>query len=389
MIYKRGKWYWMDIMVNEVRYREPLKTKNWQEAKSKEKDRLLEVAQGKTGMRGPTAKQTFEAAADGYIEDRGLRSAEKSCRTDKERSQPLRKSFGNLPLKKITANGIAEYQKNRKDAGLSGRTINLEVGLLRRILKKNKQWARIADEVQMLPEHPKEARVLTTQEKAKLMETAAGRPEWQVARCAATLALNTTMRSCEIRGLRWKDIDWRNLTLSIRRLSTKTNAGVRTLPLNADALTALLELQERAEKLKTDSPEHYVLPSCEHGNLDATKPMKNWRTAWRRLCKEAGLDGLRFHDLRHHAITELAENGLSDQTIMSIAGHVSREMLNHYSHIRLDAKRKALDSLQTTTSATSVTSQSASQNEKPAEAGSPSDSFEMGPTGLEPMTSCV
>ena len=39
--------------------------------------------------------------------------------------------------------------------------------------------------------------------------------------------------------------------------------------------------------------------------------------------------------------------GLSDQTIMSIAGHVSREMLDHYSHIRLMAKRKALEALET------------------------------------------
>ncbi len=75
--------------------------------------------------------------------------------------------------------------------------------------------------------------------------------------------------------------------------------------------------------------------------------MKGWRTAWQSLTKEAGLAGLRFHDLRHQAITELCENGLSDMTIMGIAGHVSREMLQHYSHIRLEAKRKALDGLET------------------------------------------
>ena len=56
-------------------------------------------------------------------------------------------------------------------------------------------------------------------------------------------------------------------------------------------------------------------------------------------------DGFRFHDLRHQAITELAESKASDSTIMSIAGHVSRKMLAHYSHVRLDAKRNALDAL--------------------------------------------
>jgi Phage integrase family len=55
--------------------------------------------------------------------------------------------------------------------------------------------------------------------------------------------------------------------------------------------------------------------------------------------------GLRFHDLRHHAITELAESSASEQTIMSIAGHVSARMLAHYSHVRLEAKRSALAAL--------------------------------------------
>jgi hypothetical protein len=59
------------------------------------------------------------------------------------------------------------------------------------------------------------------------------------------------------------------------------------------------------------------------------------------------LAGLRFHDLRHTAITKLAESQASDQTIMAIAGHVSQQMLEHYSHIRMAAKRVALDSIST------------------------------------------
>jgi hypothetical protein len=58
---------------------------------------------------------------------------------------------------------------------------------------------------------------------------------------------------------------------------------------------------------------------------------------------------------------------------MSIAGHVSRQMLDHYSHIRMDAKRKALQALETVVATPAitpaVTSQSTSQDVKPAEAG--------------------
>jgi integrase len=59
----------------------------------------------------------------------------------------------------------------------------------------------------------------------------------------------------------------------------------------------------------------------------------------------AGLKGLRFHDLRHQCITELLEGGAPEAAVLSIAGHVSRKMMEHYSHIRTEAKRKAVDGL--------------------------------------------
>jgi integrase len=83
--------------------------------------------------------------------------------------------------------------------------------------------------------------------------------------------------------------------------------------------------------------------------FDPTRHLNSWRSAWRTLTKKAGLPGFRFHDLRHCAITQLAENGTSDSTIMAIAGHVSRRMLERYSHVRMEAKRKALEALAVST----------------------------------------
>ena len=343
----------MHDVVNGVRYRLPLKDSagskiiNWQEALRREKEILADIQAGKFGGAGPIARQTFNVAADSYIQERGLHSAEKTRRTDKERSKALRKSFGERALRRITVDMIVRYQFTRKAEGVSGRTINLEVGLLRRILKRNKQWARLGDDVKMLPEKPKPARVLTPEEKARLLETAALKPDWQIARCAAVLALHTTMRGCELKGLHWQDVNLFDRILTILRQSTKTDAGARVIPLNRDAVLALAELRERAEKLGAAEPGHYVFAACESGNIQPDKPMKGWRTAWRSLTEAAGLKGLRFHDLRHHAITELGERGGSDRNIMSVAGHVSQDMLEHYSHIRLDAKRRLLESLET------------------------------------------
>jgi len=83
--------------------------------------------------------------------------------------------------------------------------------------------------------------------------------------------------------------------------------------------------------------------------FDATRHVNSWRSAWRTLTKKAGLPGFRFHDLRHCAITQLAENGTSDSTIMAIAGHVSRRMLERYSHIRMEAKRTAMQAVAVST----------------------------------------
>jgi integrase-like protein len=68
--------------------------------------------------------------------------------------------------------------------------------------------------------------------------------------------------------------------------------------------------------------------------------------------------GLRFHDLRHRTIAEMAKAGASDATVMAVAGHMSRRMLEHYSHVRMAAKRLALEKLESgLMSGPSVTSQ--------------------------------
>jgi integrase len=121
------------------------------------------------------------------------------------------------------------------------------------------------------------------------------------ARTAMVLALNTTMRACEIKSLRWYDVDFLASTVTIRK--SKTEAGQRMIPLTDDALSAIKALYSRASAIGGIHPDHHVFPACENGYIDPTMPQKSWRSAWKSLRKAAGIPGLRFHDLRHHAIT--------------------------------------------------------------------------------------
>ena len=131
--------------------------------------------------------------------------------------------------------------------------------------------------------------------------------------------------------------------LHVRR--SKNETSHRVIPLNTSALNAVARMFEHADMLDHTEPQHDLWPACQWGRFDTTQPMLKWDTAWRALGDAAGLHGLRFHDLRHTVITELAEMGVADHVLESITGHLSRRMLEHYSHIRIDAKRQALDAL--------------------------------------------
>jgi integrase len=102
----------------------------------------------------------------------------------------------------------------------------------------------------------------------------------------------------------------------------------------------------RADLLGHTEPTHYLWCASQYQKLDPSKPAANWHTAWRALRNAAGLAGLRFHDLRHTVVTRLLEASEPDHVVESITGHLSRRMLEHYSYIRLHAKKAALDRLE-------------------------------------------
>jgi integrase len=346
-LYKRGGTWWTDFSVNGQRFRLTLDTSDWREAQRQEKEKITDAQQGKIASQ-QFSRLPFSQAAERFLLQRVVEVSANTLSTESDQMKALKAFFGSKPVNRITADDVRCYQAHRHEAGRSNRTINHETGLVQRLLKRARVWHQIAGEVKRLPVSREFGRVLMEEEKATLLKVAANRPEWQVIRCAAILAFNTTMRSGELKKLRWRDVDFPHRIITVRR--SKTEAGRRSIPLNANAAEAILEQHHRALLLGNVDPEHYVFPACQFGKIDATRPQKSWRSAWESLTKEAGLDGFRFHDLRHHAITELSESQVPDAVIMAIAGHVDRKMLEHYSHVRMEAKRKALEGLPRTTS---------------------------------------
>ena len=194
---KRGGTYHCHFVINGVRYRQSLKTKDWREAEEKLKGLMREAEKGKLSSTcASLARQPFGQAADDYVSARHLELAPASQAKEKQLLVQLRAYFKQEPLKAITAKHITGYRTWRAAKGVGNATLNAALGILRRIMKRAKLWARVADDIRPLKEPSTIGRALTEQDKQRLLKTAVMRPEWETAYLAAILCLNTTARGC-------------------------------------------------------------------------------------------------------------------------------------------------------------------------------------------------
>jgi len=298
---KRGKTWHTHFFVDGQRFRQSLETSDWREAQAKEKELIGRATEGKLTQTSTTlARQPFGQAADDYATARKLELAPASQAKEKQLLLQLRAYFKQEPLKSVTAKRIIEYRAWRAEQGVGPATLNAEIGILRRIMKRARVWARVADDIRPLREPSTFGKALTEEEKQRLFKTAVMRPEWEMAYLAAILCLNTTARGCELKGLQWSDVDLFGRTLSIRR--SKTAAGERVLPLTDVAASALARLRQRAEGFDPVEQSYYVfaafLPKFTFSGkkiidynvtgFDPTRHVNSWRSAWRTLTKKRG-----------------------------------------------------------------------------------------------------
>jgi len=190
-LWKRsGGQYWTDFVLDGERFRLPLKrkdgttTKDEREAKRLEKDLITEASKGNVASsQDEFSRLGFKKAADQYIEEIELRLQSNSVTSEGDRAERLKAHFKNRPLFKIRATNVRKYMTKRKRQGKSNRTINMELGVLRRIMKRAKLWHRLADEIKPLPgRHDEVGRALRSEEKLRLLKTASEKPDWMRAR---------------------------------------------------------------------------------------------------------------------------------------------------------------------------------------------------------------
>jgi integrase len=256
--------------------------------------------------------------------------------------------LGAMMVVDVSDKTVNSYQTTRLKEGAAPKTINEEVGFILRMLGEGGDVirARLRRRKTLKLTVPRGPGKAYSPEQKEAMLAAAKSARSRAIYPALVLALNTGERDAEIRGLQWDRVDLAKAVLTVG--SSKTEAGEgRTIPLNSVALTAMVDYAKwYTKRFGTIQPKWYVFPFGKPRPNDPTRPMVTLKTSWTNVRKKAGVSG-RWHDNRHTLVTDLAESGAGDETIRDIAGHVSKQMLKHYSHIRMEAKRKALEAIVT------------------------------------------
>jgi integrase len=251
-------------------------------------------------------------------------------------------------------------QQKRRREGRSARTVNYEVGTLRSILKTCGLWAPIRERVKALRQRHEVGRALSRDDEVKLLE-AIRRSDSPALLTLFITAIDTGLRASEMRGVRYRDLElaWKEGAIVAGRLivpKSKTDAGTgRVIPFTR---RLCVTLSSWVARFPHTEPESYIFPhhrvACRGGfsqyhlyETDLRRPIGSWKRAWKYACRKSDV-AYRWHDLRHTFVSRLAENpAVSEETIRALAGHVSKQMLQRYSHIRMHAKEAAILSLET------------------------------------------
>lgn len=234
----------------------------------------------------------------------------------------LRHEIADTPLSEVSSVALARYRDDRLRVVSSG-TVNRELGLLQHALKiAREEWGlSIAPTPVKKPSPGKPRQRRLNDEELVGLRIALDQCRNPWVKRAFLFALATGMRRGEVLSLRWSDVD---LETGIAFLPMTKNGHPRSVPLSPTAISVLLGV-----------------PRVEVGLVFPTSA-NSLMLAWERAKKRAGVDDLRFHDLRHEAISRFFEMGLSVPEVSLISGHRDPRMLFRYTHLRATDVAKKL-----------------------------------------------
>lgn len=221
-------------------------------------------------------------------------------------------------LAQIRGQHLARYRDSRLASGISGNTVRLELALISHVYRiAQTDWGfETLHNPAKAVRKPKLARgrdrrLLPGEE--KLLLGYCDRMGLVTLKAIIIVAIETAMRRSELGALRWMDVDLEERMVYL--LETK-NGEKRVVPLSTRAVTAFKTIPNTSGTLVVGW--HYDVITGQFS----------------LACKACGIDGLRFHDLRHEATSRLFEKGFNMMEVATITGHKCLSMLKRYTHLR-------------------------------------------------------
>jgi integrase len=283
--------------------------------------RLLEseIDRGVFVDRTEAQRSTLGELIDRYLAE--VTPLKKSARREAQRMNALKKHFGAVSPATLRSAHVAAYRDARLKAGLAGATVVKEINSLSHLIDVAiKDWgiALQANPVKLVRRPPvargRERRLMPGEE-ARLF-AACNNSRAAMLAPVVRFAIATGMRMGEMLALEWRYVD---MAQRVATLPDTKTGDARQVPLSSAAIAAISPL-----------PRH-----IKNGRVFWTwARADSLENTWRRAVKAAGIDDLRFHDLRHEAVSRLFELGLNPMEVAAISGHKTLQMLKRYTHLR-------------------------------------------------------
>jgi integrase len=307
----------------------------------RQKYRELEAAKGGfISMPGPEAKRvTVSQLLDELLADYELHGR-RSIAGARSHVKRIREQLGEVRAVDLRPKHLTEYQIARRHAEAAGGTINRELALLRRAVRRFLEDQKLPmPKVASLPENVREG-FFTAAEVATLVKHL---PD--DLRDFVWFAFLTGWRKGEIASLKWADVDEEAKTLRLSWRKSK-NKQARTMALAGE----LANIIKRCAVARTERvvaghnlPYVFVRAVARVRNTRARgRQVDDFGVAWRRACKEAGLGVRLFHDLRRSAARNMDRAGVSRHVAMQITGHKTEAMYRRYNIVSEQDIRAAL-----------------------------------------------
>ena len=313
---KHSRFLWVKYYRNGKSYRESTRETEEYKARKFLQKRLGEISTG--NFFGPAVDRIrLSELAEDMFRDYRINVRRSLKLTEKRWENHLKTVFESMKATEVTTEAINKYVDTRKSQGAQNGTINRELAALKRMFSLGyRSTPRKAYQVPAFPrlrENPPRKGFVEQMQYRQLCNECS--KPWL--RTALSLAYNFGFRSGELLSMRVDQVDLLNRSITLDPGATKNGEG-RIIKLTS-------ETYELVKQCMFSKRPNDFLISRRDG-----QPVKDFRTAWKKLTEVAKLPGLLFHDLRRSAVRNMVRRGVPEVVAMRISGHKTRNVFDRY-----------------------------------------------------------